>query len=534
MVWSLSFSPDGQRLATASYASNEAHLYDTATWRLMTRIAHAGHSVRTAAFSPDGKLLATWEAGSNQLRLWRQGLYEKPAAEAHVTGSNIAFGPKGDRLVTDTGEIWGISSDEAGQIKIERTSQGRGASDQIHAVPNGDDDCFVAGGRNTAVYLLCGDALQEALRLPVPTGGIAISPDGHWLAVRSKRALALWPLDPGGAVARIALGSPVKAIGAGGAPGVLAAGAEDGSVAIIDTQTWEKKRDLKFSSPVADVRISSDARWLIVGTGAAVHVIDATTGREIAKNAYENGASWAAPDPEKRWLVVMSGARISVLDSRDWHEQVHADHDGPIEAIRISPDGKMLATVTAPQFTRGLGLIRPTKTRVWDLVEAKEIAWAYDEKGDLARNPQYYLADEKRRKVPNVWGQTNLMPQTNTWPPMLLAAPSQESRSADGRWITDASPFSSAVTLKDARTGRDVGTLRHRGGVHTVAFVPNTAPRWLVSAGTDGTVRVWPLAPDDLVAETCARIGQNLENAERAAHLADLAKTLGNSIQPCG
>jgi hypothetical protein len=123
MVWSTSFSPDGQRLATASYASNEVHLYDTATWRLVTRITHAGHSVRAVAFSPDGKLLATWEAGSNLLRLWRQGLYERPAAEAHVAGSNIAFGPKGDRLATDGGEIWAISSEEAGQIKIERNSQ---------------------------------------------------------------------------------------------------------------------------------------------------------------------------------------------------------------------------------------------------------------------------------------------------------------------------------------------------------------------------------------------------------------------------
>lgn len=84
---------------------------------------------------------------------------------------------------------------------------------------------------------------------------------------------------------------------------------------------------------------------------------------------------------------------------------------------------------------------------------------------------------------------------------MFLQASSHELRSGDERWIADASPFSSAVTLKDARTGRVVGTLPHGGGVHAVAFVPDTAPRWLVSAGGDGTVRVWPLAPDDMIAE---------------------------------
>jgi WD40 repeat protein len=534
MVWSVSFSPDGQRLATASYGSNEVHLYDTATWRLVTHIAHAGHTVRSAAFSPDGKTLATWEAGSNQLRLWRTGMYEKPAAEVHVAGSNIAFGPKGDRLATDSGELWNISADAGGEIKIERASRGRGASDQIHAVPNGDDQCFVAGGRNTAVYLLCGDPLQEALRVTVSTGGIAVSPDGHWLAVRSGRALALWPLDRGGSVARIALGSRVKAIVIGGGQDWLAAGAEDGSVAIIDTRTWQKKKNLKVSSSVADMRVSSDARWLIVCTNAAVHVIDAITGLEIAKNAYENGASWAAPDLEKRWLVVMSGTRMSVLDSRNWREQVHADHDGPIDAIRITTDGKSLATVTAAQFTRGIGLIRPTKTRVWRLTDGKEIAWEYDEKGDLARNSRYHLPnDEKFRKVPRVWGQANLIPQTNTWEPLFLRARSQELGSGDHRWLTDASPFSSSITLKDSRTGRVVGALPHPGGVHAVAFVPNTTPRWLVSAGTDGNVRVWPLTPDDLIAEACARVRPNLEKDEWARHLAGLAKMLGNPIQPC-
>lgn len=535
MVWAASFSPDGRALATSSYRSNEVLIYDTATWRVTDRIAHPSDTVRAVAFSPDGKALATVVAADDHLRLWRPGAYGQPFAEARVGGPWIAFGDKGDRLATSTGELWRVPSSEGA---LERVSAAQVRGDVVLAVPD-RDGCFVIGG-TAAVSMLCGEPLREALRFPlVSAGGIAVTPDGRGLAIRDERAVALWPLERGGTVARLAVGSPITGLVPGPKGDWLAAGAEDGSVAVFDAATWAESRRLKLSGAVAEMRASADGRWLVAPAGAAVHVIDALAWRERDRKSLDAGdrLAWAAVDPENRW-VVSSGERekpgslpsrwVSILDFRDLREQVWAEHDGPIDAVRISKDGKSLATVTAPQFTRGLGLIRPTRTRVWDLGTGKEIAWEYDEQGDLARNSQWSLPrDESRRKVPRVWGRSELIPGTVTWRPLFVDAPSGQWRSGDGQWTADSD------SLKESRTGRVVSLLPHEGGVKTLAFVPAGAARWVVTGGRDGTVRVWPLTVPDMTAEACARLRPSLERTGSAKYLEDLARTLGQAIQPC-
>lgn len=538
MVWAASFSPDGRTLATASNGSKEVFVFDTATWRLTDRIAHPS-MVRAVAFSPDGKALATVEAANNQLRLWRPGAYATPFAEARVAGPWIAFGAKGDRLATSTGELWRVRFDDGGAGAIERMSEGQARGDVILAVPNRDDTCFVVGG-TAAVSMLCGEPLRESLRFPlVSSGGIAVSPDGRRLAIRDQRTVGMWPLERGGTVARLPIGSPVTAMVVGPKQDWLAAGAEDGSMAVIDVTTWKETKRLKVSAGVAAMRASTDGRWLVVSAGATVHVIDALAWREHGRKTLDasDRVSWAALDPENRW-VIASGEReklgslpsrwVSALDFRDLREQAWAEHDGPIDAVRISKDGKSLATVTAPQFTRGLGLIRPTRTRVWDLGSGKEIAWEYDEKGDLARNSQWSLPrDESRRKVPRIWGRSELIPETATWRPLFVDTPSDQWRSGDGQWSVDSD------SLKESRTGRVVSPLPHEAGVKALVFVPDGVARWVVSGGGDGTVRVWPLTAGDMTAEACARLRPSLDRAVSAKYLADLAKTLGHGIQPC-
>ena len=56
-VLAVAFSPDGQRLATASW-DNTARVWEAATGREVARMAHEGW-VYAVAFSPDGQRLAT-------------------------------------------------------------------------------------------------------------------------------------------------------------------------------------------------------------------------------------------------------------------------------------------------------------------------------------------------------------------------------------------------------------------------------------------------------------------------------------------
>jgi len=62
-VNAVAFSPDGRKVATASY-DNTARLWDVETGKQIQRLEHDG-SVYGVAFSPDGKKLATASSDSS-------------------------------------------------------------------------------------------------------------------------------------------------------------------------------------------------------------------------------------------------------------------------------------------------------------------------------------------------------------------------------------------------------------------------------------------------------------------------------------
>jgi WD40 repeat protein/ABC-type branched-subunit amino acid transport system substrate-binding protein len=101
IVWSVSFSPDGGRLVSAS-RDGTARIWDAASGHvLLTLQGHSGTLV-SAVFSPDGRRVAT--AGRDgTARLWdsQSGREELTLAQLDVAGGvdSLAFSPDGRQLV---------------------------------------------------------------------------------------------------------------------------------------------------------------------------------------------------------------------------------------------------------------------------------------------------------------------------------------------------------------------------------------------------------------------------------------------------
>jgi len=113
----------------------------------------------------------------------------------------------------------------------------------------------------------------------------------------------------------------------------------------------------------------------------------------------------------------------------------------------------------------------------------------------------------------------------SSWPALEIEEPG-ERVSADGGWSVELSgsvarlpvilepgpdeepgaPSGSGAGLHDTAAKRDVGDFDHGGEITSVRFVPSRSPRWLVTAGDDGTLALWPIRTEDLVNEACARL----------------------------
>ena len=99
-VWSVAFSPDGQRLASASW-DQTVKIWDSATGKeLLALKGHAG-PVRSVAFSPDGQRLAS-ASYDQTVKIWDGAAgKELLALKGHARWVlSVAFSPDGQRLAS--------------------------------------------------------------------------------------------------------------------------------------------------------------------------------------------------------------------------------------------------------------------------------------------------------------------------------------------------------------------------------------------------------------------------------------------------
>ncbi len=561
LVWSASFSPDGKLLATSSYGSRDVLVYDVATWQTKATIRgvyreisspqtsgprlpgadRGADSVFSVAFSPQGEWLATGDGGGVQLL--RVGHYDAPAARVSSIGlvRSIAFQPDGLGLITASQRLqaWRIVPGEGSTTRLEADASMPIEAHTVLPISWHGLRCFAAAASD-AVHLLCGTSLDEVLRVPVTSAAMAISPDAHWLFNEQREnTLAAWPLDAGPDVHRIRLGAPVRSMAIAEQRGWLAAGMDNGQVAIVGVDPLKERRRLRLpAAPVDKVIVSSDGQWLAIAQGASLHVFDAGNWREVASSTYGKDVAGIAFDAGDRWLVAVTGTTVVVWQPGGWHERRRLEHTGEIGAVSVSPEGRRLATTT--HWTTDDGDVY--LTRVFDLASENESGWEYTT--GIGISSQQFMRDEAARRQRALVGgdMASVREAVSSWPALEIEEPG-EPVSADGGWSVELSesvsrlpvipepgpdvegpgaPSGSVARLHDtAAPNRVIGDFDHGGEITSVRFVPSRAPRWLVTAGEDGTLAVWPIRTADLVHEACGRLRGIFDQKALAKLIAD-------------
>jgi WD40 repeat protein len=461
-VMAASFSPDGQRIVTASL-DKSARIWNAATGELQATLAGHEGGIWAAAFSPDGSRVATasldhtariWSVASGRLLAVLIG--HRAAVWA------VSFSPDGRRVVTaswdKTARIW-----EAATGKLVATLDGH--SGEVWAA--------------------------------------SFSPDGNRIATASLDHTArLW---------NAATGNPICIL-AGHADEVSAAEWSSDGARVV-TASWDKTARIwdatrcrsiaslhGHSDVIAAASFSRDGRWIATASrDRTARIWNGVTGEAVATlagHSDEVGSATFSLDGSR--LLTASRDQTAKIWNTASSELVATlkGHTGGVTAASFSPDGTRALTASLDETARVWGLSRDEGLRT--LTGHAGIVWDASWSSDGTR-----VVTASGDKSARIWSAAGQWIGT-------LSGHSDEVHSAsfspDGHRLVTASQDRTAW-IWSAATGRPLAILSGHGrAVWGAAFSPDG--RRAITASYDKTARIWDLASGEVAADLVGHTAQ--------------------------
>ncbi|MFO0881039.1 MAG: WD40 repeat domain-containing protein [Gemmataceae bacterium] len=535
--------------------------------------AHAG-AVSCATLAPDGTRLITGSE-DKQVRAWNltTGQLERTWMGPTLGILAVATGPQGSRVVAGSADrsifVWETASNKVVQ-KIT------GLPAAVHAVGLSPDGKLVVSGLGDGTLRLHDLTTGKEVRSQEGHKGailaLAFSARGDQIITAGADGVILVrPLAGGPATQTISHGGSVQSLALTRDGARLAAGGSDKVVRVYNGATGKLESSITTPAEVRGLAFSADGKRVATAGGdrkARIYSLEGTLEEYLTQDGEVNGVVYSA---DGRRVITVGADKTA----RIWTPALlwQGRHPGGVNQALVSPrgdrifsagadgavgvwtyaDGKPAGSLLAHQgAVSGLALSSDVTRLVTVGADKQGRVW------ELARLPAAPRATPKELDRPTVALTLVAAPVSVALVPgssRLVVGSEEADRSrvsvhdlATGTELltlgeNGSLPARQLMFLPDGRTLLAAGSDKavhlaevtaqaafeaHKGGCSSLAFLD--AGNQLMTAGADGTVKVWSLATGKLE-RTLGPLPGAIDTAQVARPTAQVVATSGTSLR---